>query len=111
MTDTDVSAPEVGGDPSRRRFELEETGFKEVPKKWRKFYRHWGGPLDTLAPNEVICPVCKVVIRATTRAPTRRQGVLHAVHVADGGGRRRERPTRSRGDLLIQGDLPVPVTS
>ena len=48
----------------RRTYELEETGFKEVPKRWRKFYRHWGGPLDVLAPNEVICPVCKVVIRS-----------------------------------------------
>ena len=51
--------------PPRRRFELEETGFKEVPKKWRRFYRHWQGPGDVLAPNEVICPVCKVVIRST----------------------------------------------
>lgn len=48
----------------RRRFELEETGFREVPKRWRKFYRLWEGPGDTLAPNEVICPVCKVVIRS-----------------------------------------------
>ena len=60
-----VPAPEIGADPSRRRYELEETGFREVPKKWRKFYRHWGGPLDVLAPNEVVCPVCKVVIRST----------------------------------------------
>ena len=65
MTDTDVSAPGIGADPSRKRYELEEMGFKEVPKKWRKFYRYWQGPSDTLAPNEVICPVCKVVIRAT----------------------------------------------
>ena len=26
-------------------------GFKEVPKKWRKFYRYWQGAGDTLAPN------------------------------------------------------------
>lgn len=51
-------------EPPRRHFELEETGFKEVPKKWRKFYRHWQGPGDELAPNEVVCPVCKVVIRS-----------------------------------------------
>ncbi|MFZ1490947.1 MAG: hypothetical protein WAS51_13485 [Ilumatobacteraceae bacterium] len=49
----------------RRRYELDETGFLEVPKKWRRFYRHWQGPGDSLAPNEVICPVCKVVIRST----------------------------------------------
>lgn len=64
-TAPDISAPEIAADPGRRRFELDETGFREVPKKWRKFYRHWGGPLDELAPNEVMCPVCKVVIRAT----------------------------------------------
>ena len=48
----------------RRRFELEETGFNEVPKKYRRFYRRWGGEADVLAPNEVLCPVCKVVIRS-----------------------------------------------
>jgi hypothetical protein len=48
----------------RRRFELEDTGFREVPKKYRRFYRQWGGPSDLLAPNEVLCPVCKVVIRS-----------------------------------------------
>jgi hypothetical protein len=29
------------------------------------FYRKWDGPNDRLAPNEVLCPVCKVVIRST----------------------------------------------
>jgi hypothetical protein len=52
-------------DHERRRFILEDTGFDEVPKKYRKFYRKWRGAGDSLAPNEVICPVCKVVIRAT----------------------------------------------
>ena len=32
----------------RQTFELEETGFREVPKKWRKYYRHWQGPGDRL---------------------------------------------------------------
>lgn len=49
----------------RRRFELEETGFDEVPVRYRRFYRHWRGPGDALGPNEVICPVCKVVIRSS----------------------------------------------
>lgn len=49
----------------RRRYELEETDFIEVPKKWRKFYRYWGGPTDIPAPNEIVCPVCKVVIRSS----------------------------------------------
>ncbi len=48
----------------RRTFELDDRGFREVPKRWRRFYRHWQGPGDTLEPNEVICPVCKVVIRS-----------------------------------------------
>jgi hypothetical protein len=53
------------GEAPRRRFILEDTGFDEVPKKYRRFYRKWSGPGDRLAPNEVICPVCKVVIRST----------------------------------------------
>ena len=49
----------------RHSFELEETGFDEVPKRYRRFYRKWRGPGDVLAPNEALCPVCKVVIRST----------------------------------------------
>ena len=49
----------------RRRFELEETGFDEVPAKYRKYYRRWGGPEDAPAPNEALCPICRVVIRST----------------------------------------------
>ncbi len=48
----------------RARFELEDTGFDEVPKKYRRFYRKWGGSADELAPNEALCPICKVVIRS-----------------------------------------------
>jgi len=49
----------------RQRYKLkDDTGFDEVPKKYRRFYRRWKGKGDTLAPNEVICPVCKVVIRS-----------------------------------------------
>jgi len=52
-------------DQPRRRYELrDDTGFDEVPKAYRKFYRRWGGPGDFLAPNEVLCPVCKIVVRA-----------------------------------------------
>jgi len=53
-----------GDDRERRRYVLEETGFDEVPKKYRRFYRKWAGEQDRLAPNEVLCPVCKVVIRS-----------------------------------------------
>ncbi len=50
----------------RRRYELaDDTGFNEVPKKYRKFYRKWKGAGDSLAPNEVLCPVCKVIIRSS----------------------------------------------
>lgn len=50
----------------RTRYQLkDDTGFDEVPKKYRRFYRRWQGKGDSLAPNEVICPVCKVVIRST----------------------------------------------
>jgi hypothetical protein len=52
------------GETPRRRFELNDTGFDEVPKKYRRFYRKWRGPGDVLAPNEVMCPVCKVIIRS-----------------------------------------------
>jgi hypothetical protein len=58
----DIEAPT---DQERRRFILDDTGFDEVPKKYRKFYRKCKGAGDSLAPNEVICPVCKVVIRST----------------------------------------------
>lgn len=49
----------------RQRFILEETDFDEVPPKYRRFYRRRKGPNDPLGPNEVVCPVCKVVIRST----------------------------------------------
>lgn len=49
----------------RQSYVLDETGFNEVPKRFRKFYRRWRGPSDKLAPNEALCPVCKVVIRST----------------------------------------------
>jgi len=56
---------EVESERPRQRYILEETGFDEVPAKYRKFYRKWKGAGDRLAPNEVICPVCKVVIRSS----------------------------------------------
>ena len=48
----------------RARFELDDRGFDEVPQKYRKFYRRWRGAEDSLAPNEALCPVCKIVIRS-----------------------------------------------
>jgi hypothetical protein len=64
-----------GGDPlledelregrPRQRFVLDDQGFDEVPKKYRRFYRRWHGPEDTLGPNEALCPVCKIVVRST----------------------------------------------
>jgi hypothetical protein len=52
------------GDEPRQRFELDDRGFNEVPLKYRKFYRRPGGPDDRLGPNEVLCPVCKVIVRS-----------------------------------------------
>jgi hypothetical protein len=54
----------AGGAP-RRRFVLDDRGFDEVPKKYRRFYRRWQGEGDALGPNEALCPVCKVVVRST----------------------------------------------
>ncbi|MBX3429650.1 MAG: hypothetical protein KF779_08720 [Hyphomonadaceae bacterium] len=54
-----------GGRRPRLFFDLEETGFNEVPKRFRRFYRRWRGAGDKLGPNEALCPVCKVVIRST----------------------------------------------
>ena len=59
----DASADESVAVP-RRRFELDDRGFDEVPRKYRRFYRRWDGPGDELAPNEALCPVCKIVIRS-----------------------------------------------
>ena len=56
---------EVDAEGPRQRYILEDTGFDEVPKKYRRFYRKWRGLGDHLMPNEVLCPVCKVVIRST----------------------------------------------
>lgn len=60
-----VIAAGKGGGGAHVRFPVRVTGFDEVPKKYRKFYRKWRGAGDALAPNEVICPVCKVVIRSS----------------------------------------------
>jgi hypothetical protein len=58
-------ADDAAAEAPRQRFLLEDTGFDEVPKKYRRFYRKWQGVGDALAANEVICPVCKVVIRSS----------------------------------------------
>ncbi|MCC6640206.1 MAG: hypothetical protein IT386_03465 [Deltaproteobacteria bacterium] len=65
--DSKLAGAAADGETSkpRQRFVLEETGFDEVPEKYRKYYRKWKGPSDDLGPNEVLCPVCKVVIRST----------------------------------------------
>lgn len=52
------------GDDERPTFVLEETGFNEVPPRLRRYFRHWHGPDDPLGPNEVLCPVCHVVLRS-----------------------------------------------
>ena len=66
MTPGDPLLAEEPSAPSapRQRFELDDRGFDEVPAKYRRFYRRWGGGSDELAPNEALCPVCKIVIRS-----------------------------------------------
>ncbi len=53
------------GERPRQRFVLDDRGFDEVPPRYRRFYRRWQGSLDSLAPNEALCPVCKIVVRST----------------------------------------------
>ena len=57
------SSASASGVP-RLRFELDDRGFDEVPRKYRRFYRKWEGAYDRLAANEALCPVCKIVIRS-----------------------------------------------
>jgi hypothetical protein len=54
-----------GSEAPRQRFVLDDQGFDEVPKKYRRFYRRWKGEGDSLGPNEALCPVCKIVVRST----------------------------------------------
>ena len=35
----------------RQRYVLDDRGFDEVPKKYRRFYRRWDGADDALAPG------------------------------------------------------------
>ena len=48
----------------RNIFELQDTGFNEVPLAYRKYYRAYLGDGDILSENEVLCPVCRVIIRS-----------------------------------------------
>ena len=67
MTPGDPLLADAPAQPAgpRRRFELDDRGFDEVPAKYRRFYRRWEGPGDELGPNEALCPVCKIVIRSS----------------------------------------------
>ncbi len=65
MNDPLLRSAETANAVARQRFVLDDTGFNEVPKKYRRFYRRWKGTGDSLAANEVLCPVCRVVIRST----------------------------------------------
>ncbi len=100
MTDTLLEQRDEAREGPRQRFVLDDTGFDEVPKKYRRFYRKWTGADDTLAPNEVICPVCKVVIRSSRELPPRGPCLLHAVLVATDRGAGSRRPPRNLGRQL-----------
>lgn len=65
LEEVESTDPIKGDEGPREKFTLkDDTGFDEVPKKYRRFYRRWAGHGDALAANEVLCPVCKVVIRS-----------------------------------------------
>lgn len=70
MTPGDPLRADEAAETPRRRYVLDDTGFDEVPPKYRRFYRRWEGPEDPLAPNEALCPVCKIVIRSTRELRT-----------------------------------------
>lgn len=60
-----VATHKPQSESARKLFVLkDDTGFDEVPKKYRRFYRRWQVRGDRLAANEVLCPACKVVIRS-----------------------------------------------
>jgi hypothetical protein len=59
-----MEEPDERESAPRQRFALDDRGFDEVPRKYRRFYRKWEGPEDVLGPNEALCPVCKIVIRS-----------------------------------------------
>ena len=80
MTDP-LEKPTPGPRP-RETFELEETGFNEVPKRFRRFYRRWRGPGDKLGPNEALCPVCSGTAHTGT-------GTTAAAYVVSNGTFRR----------------------
>jgi len=64
MLERDPLVEEARSHPRKRYTLADDTGFDEVPKPYRKFYRRWQGEGDSLAPNEVLCPVCRVVVRS-----------------------------------------------
>ena len=65
MNDPLLRSAEATNAVARQRFVLDDSDFNEVPKKYRRFYRRWKGTGDSLAANEVLCPVCRVVIRSS----------------------------------------------
>jgi len=48
------SCPQGYLEDPRQTFALEETGFNEAPKRFRRFYRRWRGAGDKLGPKEAL---------------------------------------------------------
>ena len=65
MTDIDVLRPPPRRRPIATAVRTGGDGVQGSPQEVAQVLSTLGGAYDTLAPNEVICPVCKVVIRAT----------------------------------------------
>ena len=53
MSADPVDTPDPVDETPRQTFDLEETGFIEVPKKWRRFYRYWNGVGDAVRVSTV----------------------------------------------------------
>ena len=79
----------------RQRFVLDDTGFDEVPKKYRRFYRKWRGAGRRAGAERGHLPGVQGRHPLEPRAASGRSRLLHAVHVAPGRGAR-TRPGRSR---------------
>ena len=96
MTDP-LELPKAGRRP-RQTFDLEETGFNEVPKRFRRFT---GAGVDLWTSSRTKCalPSSQGGHPVDERTSRRRPCLLHTVHVA-AGARGRRRDVDRQGYLL-----------
>ena len=58
-------------EPRRRRFLLDERGFDEVPRKYRKFYQRWLSEGD-----RIYCMACRTRMRVVRGAGGRLEAAV-----------------------------------